>query len=105
MTKANANPDREPEWEVAYIATKAYNLTSLADLQPMKFKAELIAQNSEFFDFVIDNFFAGGPEKLDHITNKNLAKYISCRFRIDVFDDYLRCTKYKTCRYLCFLMF
>lgn len=51
-----------------------------------------------FYQFIINNFFADSKNDIgEHMPNKNFAKYITCRFNEQVFDDYLRCTKYKTC--------
>jgi hypothetical protein len=59
---------------------------------------DLIDTDKEKFDFLIDAFYAQGTQKDSYIGNKNLPKYIKCRFKEDVFDKYLKCTKYKTCK-------
>ncbi len=59
-----------------------------------------IIDDKDSFEFIIDSFYAQGVEKLSYINNKRLPHYISCRFNESIFDDYLKCTGYRTWDYI-----
>ena len=44
-------------------------------------------------------FFGDGPDYDSYIVNKNLPKYFYCRYNSFVFDDYIKCTNYRTWDY------
>jgi hypothetical protein len=56
-------------------------------------------EDKNVFDFVLDTFYAQGVEKQSYINNKRLPNFMTCRFNISVFDEYLRCTGYRTWDY------
>src|SRR5690242_3488387 len=59
--------------------------------------------DKQWFNFITDAFYAQGVEKEAHINNANLLNYFACRFKKSVFDEYLRCTGYRTWDYLEYL--
>jgi hypothetical protein len=55
--------------------------------------------DKDWFKFITDTFYAQGVEKMSYIGNKRLPNFLTCRFKESVFDDYMRCTGYRTWDY------
>ena len=70
------------------------------DYEPFSMIVDKIMYDKDSFNFIIDSFYAQGVEKLSYINNKRLPHYISCRFNESIFDDYLKCTGYRTWDYI-----
>ena len=70
------------------------------DYEPFRTTVDKIMEGKDSFEFFIDSFYAQGVEKLSYINNKRLPHYISCRFNESIFDDYLKCTGYRTWDYI-----
>lgn len=45
---------------------------------------------------MLSSFFTEGPQAKEYLNNKKMPTYLSCRFSLDVFDDYWKCIGYKT---------
>ncbi len=56
-----------------------------------------ILTDNDWFNFILDSFFAGSNNVKDYSKNIKLPLYINCRFKLPDFDDYLKCTRYRTC--------
>lgn len=97
ITEANLLPRGvKPKWTNVYNATTLFNVKNLNDYNGFKIITEKMLNDTNVFSAVIDAFFAQGIDKKDYIGDNRLANFISCRFKIDVFDDYLKCTNYRT---------
>ena len=70
------------------------------DFVPFRESVERILNDNDWFNFIMDTFYAQGIEKLSYINNKKIGNYLTCRFKEGVFDDYLRCTGYHTWDYV-----
>jgi hypothetical protein len=71
----------------------------LNDFAPFKVGIEKILKDKDWFNFITDTFYAQGIEKMSYIGNKRLANFLTCRFSEGVFDDYMKCTGYRTWDY------
>jgi len=99
ITEANLNPDLKPTWKVSYTATKSLGVKHLNDYKTLAKNIDRMEKEADWFNIVTDYFYAEGTEKKSYITNKKLAKFFTCRFRESIFDDYMRCTSYRTWDY------
>lgn len=78
-------------------------MTHLSDFKGFQIITEKIMTDKDWFDRLVSYFFGDGVAKDAYNKNNNLPKYFSCRYKVFVFDDYLRCTHYKTCKPISFL--
>ena len=66
---------------------------------------KLIKTNDEILQSILLKFYSSGPdyENFKHYKSKfnefyrDIQNYISCRFEKDAFDDYFKCSNYRTC--------
>jgi sphingomyelin phosphodiesterase len=99
LTEANLNPGRKPEWRISYSAREKFGVSNLNDLVMFGQKVELMLTDSEWMKFINSMFFADGSALTDlYIKDQRFPKFINCRFKIGVFDEYLRCTGFRTCK-------
>ena len=59
---------------------------------------ERILTDKDWFNFILNSFFAGSTNVKDYSKNNRLPYYLNCRFKLPDLDDYLKCTNYRTCK-------
>jgi hypothetical protein len=97
LTKANSEPDVEtPKWDIAYRATEHFNVTYLNDYESLSAFSERILTDKNNFNKIMSSFFTGSPLINQYLSNSKMARYLSCRFTKDIFDDYYKCIGYIT---------
>ena len=69
------------------------------DFQPFKDSIDRINKDKDWLNFIMDSFYAQGVEKQSYVNNPRMGNYLTCRFKESVFDDYLKCTGYRTWDY------
>jgi sphingomyelin phosphodiesterase len=99
ITEANITPDIKPQFKVAYTAKKAFNIEHLNDYNAIRDNILKMKNDDKWFDIATDIFYAQGIEKDNQVKNKRLPLYLTCRFKEDVFDEYFKCTGYRTWDY------
>jgi hypothetical protein len=62
-------------------------------------KVSQLLTDEKWFDFVLDEFFSDGNSLYQqNVKKQKMSQFLNCRFKIGVFDDYMDCTKYRTCK-------
>jgi hypothetical protein len=55
-----------------------------------------IDSNPDVFNPLLKAFFADGPQYDEYRISKKFPTYLSCRFNLDIFNDYFKCIGYIT---------
>lgn len=101
LTEANLNPDEKPVWSISYKAKETFGFEHLSDFNVFKNAIGKIMNDNDWLEFIVKSFFSDSITSVgQNIKNKNFPLFISCRFNISIFDDYLKCTHYRTCNYI-----
>lgn len=96
LSESNKYPDKPPKWDIAYRATNYFSVNDLSDVSSLKKFCLDIENHMPTFEKVVSSFFTGGPLVRDYLATKKMKKYLSCRFREDIFDHYYKCIGYIT---------
>jgi len=96
ISKANADPDNTPTWEVLYNAKQYFGMENMLDYSRFVNVTQELISNSTNVTSIMYNFFGVGKDYEKNKDNKKFGKYLGCRFEKDVFDDYFKCIGYRS---------
>jgi len=96
ITKANMQPDIDPQWEIAYNSSQAFGVTHLYDYTRFDLAIAKITNDKDYFNFIFDMYFSQGSHEKQRKL-RNMPKYISCRFKSETLTRFFECTGFRTC--------
>ena len=112
ITKANLDPipSNKPKWDIAYRASEEFQARDLVDFNRFADFIERIQNRTGEYKMLMRHFFNDGPMYKEYVNNpgimfiklniEDMSKFMYCRFKENTFDDYLKCTRYRTCNKL-----
>jgi hypothetical protein len=62
ITKANSQPDNEPDWEISYRATEFFGVKNLTDYESIHQFVEKISHDDTVYQKTCRSFFADGSQ-------------------------------------------
>jgi hypothetical protein len=95
LDEANRSDD-PPKWEPKYRATEYFELENLTEIEKIKNFVLKIEHDEEIYKKALEAFFAGGPEHITRQKDKEIPRYLRCRFIENTFNDFFDCIKWHT---------
>jgi hypothetical protein len=96
LTEANLHPDSDPVWKKSYDFNSLYGTENLHDFEKLNETIQKIQNNQTEYEKYAEQFFSQGPDFETYRYDKLAQLTLYCRQSTDTFEDFEKCTKYKS---------